>query len=657
MSEQKIWSKYLKLSGWGIVVIAILCSLTLWGQRLAAEKNYNNVQISVNYTDVVSMANGNNLSVEEMAALLQERGVTALLFKEVSVGDLLRQGKVGLAVGHNLQQLPYFERISKTIPITDADLFVTLLDNTWTEQVREHLLLKVAGSEFYDGDLAVIKVPIAIPSTNSELDQANRIVTEIGIGFDHEGIALAEKVGMGVIPQIRTWTDASEASLRFVANEVKSLPNLCQILFNDKDLPCGTEAKQLQSFAQMLMINGQAPAPFGTIEFSEQAGLNQLGLLMDKEIIRLHTIANNEMTRLSDEEIMDRWLLAVRERNMRSLLVRFKNIGIPSSSLEENLIYFEQLKENLEASGFKLDETYQKPATININNLLMIFIGLGVAAGILLILLEMNLPRLSLVGLVITAVCWIGLYQFAPIVARKLMALAGVIIFPILSALLVITPQRQRLLTSILNLFKLSAISFIGAILMVGLLADILFMLKLDQFIGVKIAHVIPLAAVPLILYIWQEGKLIEAVKNLLNAAITYKWGLIAAVIAVAGMIYLARTGNTTAELSSVEAAMRSFLNDFMGVRPRSKEFLIGYPLTLLMFYYGATKSKWFLSIGAMIGQVSLVNTYAHIHTALLISLHRSLNGLILGIILGILAIAGMEVLLKLWRKLVKIEQ
>ena len=104
MSEQKIWSKYLKLSGWGIVVIAILCSLTLWGQRLAAEKNYNNVQISVNYTDVVSMANGNNLSVEEMAALLQERGVTALLFKEVSVGDLLRQGKVGLAVGHNLQQ-------------------------------------------------------------------------------------------------------------------------------------------------------------------------------------------------------------------------------------------------------------------------------------------------------------------------------------------------------------------------------------------------------------------------------------------------------------------------------------------------------------------------------------------------------------------------
>ena len=96
---------------------------------------------------------------------------------------------------------------------------------------------------------------------------------------------------------------------------------------------------------------------------------------------------------------------------------------------------------------------------------------------------------------------------------------------------------------------------------------------------------------------------------------------------------------------------MRNFLNDVMGVRPRSKEFLIGYPLTLVMFYFGATRGKWFLSIPAVIGQVSLVNTYAHIHTALIMSLRRSLNGLVLGIVLGVVAIIVIELLLKLYKK------
>ena len=71
------------------------------------------------------------------------------------------------------------------------------------------------------------------------------------------------------------------------------------------------------------------------------------------------------------------------------------------------------------------------------------------------------------------------------------------------------------------------------------------------------------------------------------------------------------------------------------------------------MFYYGATRGKWFLSIPAVIGQVSLVNTYAHIHTALVMSLRRSLNGLVLGIILGIVAIVVIELALKLWKKYV----
>ena len=76
---------------------------------------------------------------------------------------------------------------------------------------------------------------------------------------------------------------------------------------------------------------------------------------------------------------------------------------------------------------------------------------------------------------------------------------------------------------------------------------------------------------------------------------------------------------------------------------------ITGYPFTLLLFWLGASRRNWILTIPAIIGQVSLVNTYAHIHTALLISLHRSLNGLVLGLAMGLLLLIGVQVLLKLY--------
>lgn len=86
------------------------------------------------------------------------------------------------------------------------------------------------------------------------------------------------------------------------------------------------------------------------------------------------------------------------------------------------------------------------------------------------------------------------------------------------------------------------AISFLGAIFMVGLLSDTSFMLKLDGFAGVKIAHVIPIAAVPFILFILNDEHPLSVVKEILDKAVTYKWGILAAVLAVCGYIYISRT-------------------------------------------------------------------------------------------------------------------
>ena len=52
-----------------------------------------------------------------------------------------------------------------------------------------------------------------------------------------------------------------------------------------------------------------------------------------------------------------------------------------------------------------------------------------------------------------------------------------------------------------------------------------------------------------------------------------------------------------------------------MGVRPRTKEFLIGYPMMLILLYFGYSFKMYPVLLMGLIGQISLINTYAHIHT------------------------------------------
>lgn len=643
--------KRMKQAGWLLVALAVICSFTLWGQRLESEADYKNVQMVVNYNDIMALANGNQMSQEELAARLQERGVSAVLYKEWSLGDLANNGQVALQLGATIKNTNFYSQVSPELPINEATLYVAILDSSVAEQVEKHTLLKVAGAAYYPGQVPVITVPVMVPTGDSEVSTIMTKIKDIGVGFYWDGIERMAAQGFYTIPQLRSWDNPTDESLRAVTDEIKAMPNLGYLLFNDKELPGYPES--VRTLADLLKdSDGNTLVTIGSIEFSDQKGLNQLGILLHKDLIRLHTISNNEMSKFEPDTALDRWMLAARERNMRSLLVRFFDITSPGTALQENLEYLESIQQGLLASGFELNQPYEKPASIDAGNLVLYLLGIGVAAGVMLILLEMRLPKLGLAALVLGTVAWIGLLHVSPVMAKKLMALLSVITFPTLSCILVMKPQRRSVGKSVLALLVMCALSYIGAVLMVGLLADVLFMLKLDQFIGVKIAHVIPIVAVPFILYIWNAEKPLTTVKQLLDKALDYKWAILFAIVAVAGFIYISRTGNTTAELSTGEAAMRNFLNDVMGVRPRSKEFLIGYPFTLLLFWLGASRRNWILTIPAIIGQVSLVNTYAHIHTALLISLQRSLNGLVLGLVLGLLLLAAVQILLKLYHRL-----
>ena len=109
--------------------------------------------------------------------------------------------------------------------------------------------------------------------------------------------------------------------------------------------------------------------------------------------------------------------------------------------------------------------------------------------------------------------------------------------------------------------------------------------------------------------------------------------------LVVLGML-LARSGNDPGVgVSTVELQFRAILEKLMGVRPRTKEFMIGHPALLLgIALMSMRRVRWglpLLILGA-IGQVSIVNTFCHLHTPLYVSFFRVFNGLWTGFVVAL---------------------
>ncbi|HET6456233.1 MAG TPA: DUF5693 family protein, partial [Armatimonadota bacterium] len=139
---------------------------------------------------------------------------------------------------------------------------------------------------------------------------------------------------------------------------------------------------------------------------------------------------------------------------------------------------------------------------------------------------------------------------------------------------------------------------------------------------------------------VWEDVK--EDLRRVVSNPL-FVWHAIAVVIGL-GIVGFAllRTGNDPGVgVSGIELKFRSLLDHVMGVRPRTKEFMIGHPAMILGIALLLTRRRaWGLSLIALgvLGQVSLLNTFCHIHTPLQVTAFRAFNGLVLGLIFGMVA-------------------
>jgi len=106
----------------------------------------------------------------------------------------------------------------------------------------------------------------------------------------------------------------------------------------------------------------------------------------------------------------------------------------------------------------------------------------------------------------------------------------------------------------------------------------------------------------------------------------------------VLGLLYLRSGNDAGGAASDSERTLRVFLDRAMGVRPRFKEFMMAHPALVCIPLF-ASKTGFLptlvLVLLAGIGQAGIVDTFAHVHTPLEVTVIRVFLGVGLGAVAG----------------------
>ncbi|WP_366923764.1 DUF5693 family protein [Metallumcola ferriviriculae] len=623
----KKWYRYLL---YGVICTAVVLAGWMGWQRHLREAANKELAVVIDYDQVVQLASRENLPVRDVLQEFAQIGVTGVLFKEQNMVDSPSVYRsIWTATGNELLTNPVFAGDWAEIK-PNYTYFLTRSGEEF-DRLAANLEIKLKGVQKLSepaAGLYLVGVPL-LPG----------MIKDVGIGFPSEGLKLVSDMGLSILPQIRTWPGADATDISQVFSQFQGYNNIAAVLFNDGQLPPHTEvmAKEIDKIG----------APLAGIEFFPQQGFNKLAMLMDKNVVRLHAISAGEMAKTTPREAVDRFLLAATDRNNRILFARFFFNPNSPDWLGANKQYLTQVVDVLQQEGFVLGQPSTFPPIIN-SRVILFIIGLGGIAGGMLLLDVMGYRRWGIAAGILLVLLYALLLASGHVsLGRKLFALGGTVVFPTLAMIIFIREKPRNIMESIFALIGTAALSLIGAVLMVGLLADKSFMLKLDQFMGVKAAFAGP----PVLIFIYlaflryRREDWVPRIKAVLESYISVKYLLLVGVLGLVGLVYIMRSGNEGVFVSDLELRVRSLLEQILVVRPRTKEFLIGHPLLFLTFYLGYKDYLLPVVVLASIGQVSLVNTFAHSWTPLAISLFRTFNGLWLGILGGI----ALVLLYRLW--------
>ncbi len=671
-----------------IILAGLIASLIICWQRYHVETNNSQIDMVLDFDSVTHLAEQEGLDFFEVLHRMKGAGITTIAVYDATFEKLNRQGKVlampGSEILGNYQSgvlTDEFWRQAVEENLIDAERIYIIGRNLITyEEVKKDLILRLGKERVKPitiGEVEIIEVK----------DRYETFIKK-PVTMPSEELAIVKDAGMNILARPANFVGCTPDKIREVFRRFDGYP-VTEIVFNGNEVLGAYDYVDAtaEEMKKRDIIFGVIES-YSQLQFYPQAGMEQLARDLGYErVARLHVIPPYDQNKISLNTAIHRWLRTDYERNIRINLFRIYEKQAAGMTLAEtNFKYVNETAKDLKNGGYSLGtagtfENYYP------NRFLRFLVIIGtVAAGVLCLSLisrtlnDNQKAQLIIFG-VLAVLAGVPILMGAGGKVRLIAALVSANVFPALAIIWQLDRFRslrlkarwesirsksdggseypkiqvrgelsigQIIWLAVASLFLTSLISMFGAAYLAGALSDIIYFLEFEIFRGIKLTFVMPLIIVS-IAFLQRFNVIDELRKNftatdqlkeILEMHVTVK-DLMAVFIVIAALaILLIRSGHSTGmPVLDVEVRLREWLEDTFYARPRSKEIFLGHPFFILMvaaFLKKFPKKILFvLTIIATIGQSSMVETFAHVHTPIFVSFMRGIDGLIPGAIFG----------------------
>jgi hypothetical protein len=640
-----------------LIIITLTISLLVFMIRFVIEQRNNDVEMVMDYEDVLKLSAYTGETQERIYRAIQKDGITTICIPEDTLKSLSREGKATWLSGEeilNSLRLGQIQlRAISASAIYPGNYYVIIDRDSLYERVKNSLVNELGPQRVRELQRYVLEI-------KGHTDN----LENIGLGIDEDLVSNLRYYNFNIMPKLINSKRLDEVSLGLKIEKIGQKEGITTIIFGqDEVLGYGNKMDIVVEKIKKNNLN------IGYIEFANQKGAQALSAELPQQTIGIHTIPQDKLNILNKSTAVERFLLAAAERGIRILYIHpFLSDKIAVDLLTYNEEFLSDLKTRLEHRGFTVTPVKKMIIADNpLISIILVFLMSGGIAVIFYFFLQFFIPKLpeNFCNIFIILMILSGVFslQFGHFYQwRAMLALLIAIISPSY-AMISQLPQddnwhkKEHSAKEIIRLiWNIVIINAVGALIITGLLSDPQHMLKIYQFTGVKLAFIMPLVIVAAyyFLYPYRINALLFLIRRFMQSQVTIGYTLFVAAVLVFFGIYILRSGNYNVPMVNFESGFRRILGIIMLVRPRTKEFLIGYPvLFFTLTYLGSVlkyRYRWLLYTIATVAPISMINTFCHFHAPLWLSIFRSLNGLLLGLLIGYLAVIAYKFFERIWK-------
>ena len=292
---------------WILVAIGVVNGLFWTLVRGYYENRQLSTQITLDYEDTAAMADAYGITQQQLLADYKARGATSLAIYDQTLGTLRDNARIAISpreAAENIYRKAGWADVPATYRYVITSDDAALLDQIYG-RINEQSSPETPPLRLQSDAQSLIAVPAS-----------KQLFNDASMGFDPQQVAFVQANSYIPTARVSNSLNLTPARLTQTMDDIEQTGAKVVIFADDEVLGYDSLTSAV---AREMRNRGLI---FTNIEFSKQRGSRDFAMNTEGNLVRLHTVTGDEAARADPEVLVERFVRAARERDMRVLYVR-----------------------------------------------------------------------------------------------------------------------------------------------------------------------------------------------------------------------------------------------------------------------------------------------------------------------------------------------